>query len=85
MERRIEDVIAVDPHRAGAEFRRQAVAFLMSLVQMPAARPYTELLALSTISFGSEKGIAVTTGPKISSFTTFIFSLVSTSTVGFTK
>src|SRR6185312_13592589 len=37
------------------------------------------------ISSASRNGIAVTTGPKISSCTTFIFSFVFTSTVGFTK
>ena len=42
------------------------------------------------VGFGDEivdilEGMAVTTGPKISSRTTFIFSFVLTSTVGLTK
>ena len=57
----------------------------MSLVQTAAARPYSLLLARGNISSGSLNGIAVTTGPKISSRTTFMSSRVFTRTVGSTK
>ena len=42
-------------------------------------------LAAGNTSVSREKGWAVTTGPKISSRTTFIVGLVSTSTVGSMK
>ena len=83
--RRIEDVVAVDPDRSGAQPRRDPMCLLRSLVQMPDASPYTVSLATGSRSLSRLNGIAVTTGPKISSRTTRMFGLVSTSTVGSRK
>ena len=38
-QRRVEDVVAVDPDRPARSFARQRWALLMSRVQMPAASP----------------------------------------------
>ncbi len=75
---RVKNVVAVDPDRSGAQQCCRAVRFEDILVQTPAARPYTESLAAIYSSSGLSNGIAATTGPNISSCTTFISSLVFT-------
>jgi hypothetical protein len=57
----------------------------MSLVQMPAPRPYSLSLASAAISSRLLNGAATTTGPKISSLTTFMSGRVLVSTVGSMK
>src|SRR4029077_15254460 len=57
----------------------------MSRVQTPAARPKLVSLPVSTTSSSELNGIAHTTGPKISSRTTFMSGVVSVSTGGSTK
>ena len=84
-QRRVEHVVAIDPHGSGAEQARDGVSLLD--VARPHSRRETvnRIVCLAAISSTFWNGIAVTTGPKISSFTTFIFGLVFVSTVGFTK
>src|ERR1022692_3576705 len=66
-------------------FLARAWALEMSLVQMPAPRPYSESLATAAISSRSLNGAATRTGPKISSRTTFMSGLVLVSTAGSMK
>jgi len=55
------------------------------VVQMLAASPYTVSLAIAGTSSIDRMGDATTTGPKISSRTTFMAGFTSTSTVGSMK
>ena len=84
-QRGIENVVAVDPHCSGAKLFRHAVGFADVARPNSSSKPYSLSFARGMISSGSVNGIAVTTGPKISSRTTFMFSFVSTNTVGSTK
>src|SRR5215813_5021774 len=63
----IVEVVAVDPHRTRPNGARGAMRLLMSLVQIPAARPYIERLASFTPSSKSLNVSTASTGPKISS------------------
>ena len=84
-QRRVENVVAVDPHGSGAQLVGHAVGFADVARPDAGGQAIHVVVGAGTISSGSVNGIAATTGPKISSCTTFMFSFVLTSTVGSTK
>jgi hypothetical protein len=81
---RLEHVVTIDPHCPRAKLRSHPVGFADVTGPHRRCQSIARVVNLITSS-GSLKGIAVTTGPNISSRTTFICGFTSTSTVGSTK
>ena len=81
----VEDVLAVDPDGAGVQPCGHGECPCSGPSSRSRSRGRRSSLAAGDTSVSREKGWAVTTGPKISSRTTFIVGLVSTSTVGSMK